>query len=80
MGLMNFAAALGVASSIEAPAHAAVTAISSAPDAGYVGATNLLNIAIDDYETLTSLGDGNLTISFERDDRPDGRGVVRHLG
>lgn len=63
MGLLKFSAALGAALVVCGPAHAAVTAISS-PDSGYVAGTSLLSIGAGDYDVISSLTDGAVTMSF----------------
>ena len=63
MRVMKFAAALGAALVVSAPAHAAVTAIGM-PNSAYVSATTVLNIAVDDYEALSSLSDSAVSVSF----------------
>lgn len=63
MGLIKFSAAVGAALVICGPANAAVTAISS-PDAGYLAGTSLLDIGADDFSTISSLGDGVVTMNF----------------
>lgn len=63
MGLLKFSAALGAAFVVCGPAQAAVTAI-PAPDSGYVGGTSLLSIGAGDYDVISSLTDGAVTMSF----------------
>lgn len=63
MGLIKFSAALSAAFIVCGPANAAVTAISS-PNAAYVGGTSLLSIGAADYDTISSLSDGVVTMSF----------------
>lgn len=62
--ILAFGAALALAA--VAPAAAAVTQIMS-PDAGYIGATTLLPIAVADFTSFSSLSSGGFTVSSSGD-------------